>query len=189
MTTNIAHQCIPHMRVGLITCVTNGAGLGPGHTCIVLDGFVYTFERFLAGWNDLENSGWVKINNQSYLDQNTHRPVIIQELSPAVNASKVYEYISMSDYNDEDYILSGVCSQQAIQAISAGVGRDIAPSGADIPYTVYAAVRRSGFVSNTSYVFPTEGQGVAQLSAGLDMMTFYSAASHNRVSSPGILRW
>jgi hypothetical protein len=49
----ITHQCIPCRRTALITCVSNAGGLGPGHTCIVVDSFIYTFERVQGAWMNI----------------------------------------------------------------------------------------------------------------------------------------
>jgi len=187
--STIQHRCMVCHNAALITCVSNAGGLGPGHTCVVIDKFVYTFERFLAGWVNMQSSGWVKIKTADYLKQNVHRPVIIQELSNSVNASSIYEYISMSDLNDADYLSSGVCSQQAIKAISAGLKTPISHSIVNIPSAVYSVVKKSGYVKNTSYVFPDEGTGVRPALAALNMWGSFPGANTNKTTNPNILRW
>ena len=42
------------MTVSLVTCVTNAGGMGPGHSCIDINGTIYSFEGLDYGGN---NSG------------------------------------------------------------------------------------------------------------------------------------
>ncbi len=105
------------MPVSLVTCVSNKGGLGPGHSCIDIDGKIFTFQGI--DWGG-DNSGWEQVARDRYLAKNAHRPVILQELTPAVHAGKVLDYILESIADDDDYLGSGVCSSQAASAIEAG---------------------------------------------------------------------
>ena len=148
-----------YRRVALLTCVTNFAGVGPGHSAVVIDDHVFTFERVAGGWWD-PDSGWVRYTTQAYLKINTWRPVVPMELNPALcNANAVYDYIAQSERDDDDYGGSGVCSQQAAAAISAGLGRDINPWGFNTPVAVATAVKNCGAVSSSYYTFPDAGDG------------------------------
>lgn len=185
----IEHVCIIAKRTAVITCVSNAGGLGPEHTAVIVDGFVYTFERFLAGWTSTARSGWVKMKTADYLDINTHRPLVIQELKPTVDPSLVYEYISVRDYDDADYLSSGVCSQEAMRAISKGAGRTI-HTGAWImntPYAVARGVKNAGLVKEAYYVFPEEGQSVQQSFVTIALRSNFGSVK--KVHSPPVLTW
>lgn len=148
--------CINCRRAALLTCVSNGANIGgPGHSAVILDDYVYTFEASLGGWLSVTESGWFQVRTADYLKANTWRPIVIQELSETqVNATAIRGYISRSDDNDEDFISSGVCSQQAAKALSAGIGAAVDPWGMNIPYLVYRYIKNSGLVVNAYYTFP-----------------------------------
>lgn len=153
----IAHICKPCYNAAVLTCVTNAGGMGPGHTALIVDDYVYTFERFVAGWTSTAESGWVKIRSDAYFKKNTHRPVVVQELNFRVDPSLVYEYISLRDYDDADYLSSGVCSQEGLAAVNAGAQANRDPSGFNTPYRVAYEVQRAGFVDDVYYVFPNSG--------------------------------
>jgi hypothetical protein len=151
----VAQVCKPYKRAALLTCVTNALGVGPGHSAIILDDEVFTFERVIGASMVSDSSGWLRIKTVDYLKKNTFRPVVIQELEAGkTNASLIYEYIAMSDMNDEDYLSSGVCSHAAINALSAGLPTAIDPWGVNTPHAIYVAVKNSGYVSSSYYTFP-----------------------------------
>ncbi len=146
-------------RVGVLTCVTNGLSMGPGHTALVVDGNVYTFETFAAGWTSTGTSGWRILSTGSYLAENTGRPVAVQELKTSVNATSVLNWILQDDKADSDYASAGVCSQRAAMALSAGVGFKVDPTGFNTPYAVYQFLDSKGVVAKTYY---TGAQGNAR---------------------------
>ena len=125
------------MTVSLVTCVTNAAGMGPGHSCIDISGTVHTFENQSGGWFNGSSSGWLSMSRKSYLDKNKHRPVILQTLITAVDSGKAHNYIAKSKKDDEDYGSSGVCSSQAAATIEAAWGKDFNTVGVDKPYEIY----------------------------------------------------
>lgn len=123
-------------RAALLTCVSNNGQYGPGHSAVIVDNFAHNFQGVL-GRVRTSLSAWVSFANPKYLRQNVHRPVVIQELTPGiVNATAIANYIHASMARDDDYIGSGVCSQQAILAISAGCPGDINPLGVWVQYTM-----------------------------------------------------
>lgn len=197
----IEHICKPCKRTAVVTCISNLKGLGPGHTAVVVDGFVYTFERVLSGWFNVEKSGWLKIGTADYFKQNTARPVVIQELATSVNASLVFEYISLQDYDDADYGTSGVCSQEAIRAIRKGTKNPVSTDWAsvDTPYVVAKAMRTAGLVQATYYLWPAEtapqgGSIVDQIlnRAEIQLMTLAMQVHFpgvGRTNGPAVLNW
>jgi hypothetical protein len=135
----------------LITCVSNGGGVGPGHSAIAIDNTVYTFEAINYGKS---GSAWKTIPLATYLASNTHRPVILQRLSAAVDAKKTLAYIKKSTAADDDYIGSGVCSSQAAWAIEAGWGKKFDTLGADKPYEIYQLAKDKRIVSTEVMKWP-----------------------------------
>jgi hypothetical protein len=137
-------------RLALLTCVGNGYFLptGPGHSAMIVDREVFTFEDPLA----VSSSGWVEMRVQAYLDLsgNLIRPIIIQELNLSrVNGGEVMEYIQNSIRRDEDYGPSGVCSQQTAWALAAGLPGGFDPAGVNTPRAVHDLVKSKALVSNT----------------------------------------
>jgi len=141
------------MTVSLITCVTNAAGMGPGHSCLDIDGTVYTFEGIDYGG---DASAWRTFPLSTYLSNNEHRPVIIQTLIGAVNTAKALKYISTSTADDDDYASSGVCSSQAANAIQAAWGQDFNTWGVDKPYEIYDLAKTKGLVNRERMYWPGE---------------------------------
>ena len=135
------------MPVSLVTCVSNKGGLGPGHSCIDIDGKIFTFQGI--DWGG-DNSGWEQVARDKYLAKNAHRPVILQELTPAVHAGKVLDYILESIADDDDYLGSGVCSSQAASAIEAGYEGAFDPVGLDMPYVLYRLAKSKRIVARES---------------------------------------
>ena len=192
----IEHVCKPYKRAALLTCVTNGLGIGPGHSAVILDDEVFTFERVGGAWKVSDSSGWLKIKTKDYLQKNTHRPVVIQEFgSGKMNASLVYEYIAMSDLNDEDYVSSGVCSHLAAGALSAGLPKPIDPWGLNTPYAIYVATKNSGYVSSSYYTFPNLDtwngllSEAAEHDARVKLIMDFQPECTRRKEPPTVLGW
>ncbi|MBT0958319.1 hypothetical protein IV417_13075 [Alphaproteobacteria bacterium KMM 3653] len=141
------------MSVSLITCVTNAGGVGPGHSCLDISGTVYTFEGIDYGG---DASAWRTFSLLNYLQQNEHRPVIVQRLIGAVDTAKALKYISSSTANDDDYGGSGVCSSQAASAIEAAWGNDFNTFGVDKPYEIYDLAKTKGIVHSSNMYWPGE---------------------------------
>jgi hypothetical protein len=179
-----------------LTCVTNAGGIGPGHSAVILDDEVFTFERVGGAWRVSDSSGWLKIKTKDYLQKNTHRPVVIQEFSTAkMNASLVYEYIAMSDLNDEDYLSSGVCSHLAVAALSAGLPKEIDPWGLNTPHAIYVATKNSGYVTSSYYTYPNldTWNGIlaeaAEGQAQLQLIQDFQPECTRRKEPPPVLSW
>lgn len=136
------------MTVSLVTCVTNAGGMGPGHSCIDINGTIYSFQGLDYGGN---NSAWVQSARSKYLGENAHRPVIFQRLSSAVADGKVLLYILASIADDDDYATSGVCSSQAANAIEAGYASNFNTWGLDTPYDIYDLAKKKNMVSSESF--------------------------------------
>ena len=142
------------MTVSLITCVTNGGGLGPGHSCVDVNGTIYTFEA-IRDWGS-NNSGWVQFTRRNYMSQNTHRPVITQRFSSCVSTGQVLNYIQASITGDDDYLTSGVCSSQAANAIEAGYQGTFNSWGIDTPVDIYQLAKSQRMVAHESMEWPGE---------------------------------
>lgn len=140
------------MPVTLITCVTNAGGVGPGHSAIAINGTVYSFEQ--AGDIGSGSSGWLVVSLNRYLSMNTHRPVILQELTDQVSEGKALKYITQSISEDDDYLGSGVCSSQAASAIDAAYSGDFNTWGVDKPYEIYQLAKELGIVANERMTWP-----------------------------------
>ncbi len=141
------------MTVSLVTCVTNAGGLGPGHSCIDINGTVYSFQGIDYGGN---KSAWVQFARSKYLARNAHRPVIFQKLTSAVADGKVQRYILASIADDDDYATSGVCSSQAANAIESGIPGTFNTWGVDTPYDIYDLAKKKRIVSAESFHWPGE---------------------------------
>ncbi|MEZ5307170.1 MAG: hypothetical protein R2684_08505 [Pyrinomonadaceae bacterium] len=145
------------MDVRILTLVTNTvAGEGPGHSAVAVGSKVYTFED-VGGWLG-SNSGWIKIDYDPYLKKNEHRPVLVQYVPTSVG-SYVTEYVDKSIANDDDYLGSGVCSQQVSRAVNYSLPKsvDFDPKGFDTPFGVYHCARRLALVSKEEYFWPGKG--------------------------------
>ena len=177
-------------RAALLTCVTNAGGIGPGHSAVVVDSFVYTFERFLAGWVATTTSGWLQIPTRDYLDMNRHRPVVVQELAASkANATAILKYIADSDASDADYLSSGVCSQLAAQSLSAGLPIKVDPLGLNFPWQVYHFLKYSGMLSDAYSTFP-DGIFYGDFNGrNLQLYNIYYPESQRQLENPGILAW
>jgi hypothetical protein len=181
-------------RVALLTCVSNDKGIGPGHSAVVVDDEIFTFERVAGGWLVPNGSGWVRYKSRDYLKINTWRPLVPMELDRAkTNATAVYDYIMKSDRDDADYGGSGLCSHLAAKAISAGLGWDINPWGLNTPAAVANLVKNSGAVSASYYTFPDAGDGtnLTDSQKRAMAMLFYAFRDEwsRRREPPGILKW
>jgi len=138
------------MQVRILTFVTNVNGVGPGHSAVAVGSTVYTFED-TGGWFN-SGSAWKKLNYDQYLAGNTHRPVLVQTI-PSANSGFVTEYVDQSIASDDDYIGSGVCSQQVARAVNYALPHniDFDPRGFDTPFGVYHCARRLGVVGREEY--------------------------------------
>ena len=186
--------CKISRRAALLTCVTNSNGIGPGHSAVVVDDYVYTFEQVAGAWLVPGRSGWLQIKTVDYLNINTWRPIVVQELDPArTDATAIHTYITVSDSEDADYGWSGVCSHLAAEAISAGLDRRINPVGLNAPAPVYTAVKNSGSVSASYYTFPGVGDGInldgAKKRAMAALYLAFREVLHRRMEPPRVSTW
>jgi hypothetical protein len=143
-------------RVRILTLVTNGQGIGPGHTAIAVENTVYSFENIGDIFSIItESSGWKTFSYGTYLKQNSFRPVLIQTLNQSCNADYLEEYVEKSRKRDDDYLGSGVCSTLASKAINYALPESIIfdPKGVDTPFGVYHCARRLGLVASEQYVW------------------------------------
>jgi len=152
--------------VTLITCVTNAAGIGPGHSALAINGTVYSFQD--ASNYGSSGSGWLVIGLKKYLGQNEHRPVILQELTSAISVGKVLQYINKSRADDDDYGSSGVCSSQAASAIESGYASSFNTWGIDKPYEIYQLAKKKGIVKKETMTWPGKNTIVQHHRNGCD---------------------
>jgi hypothetical protein len=138
--------------VRIMTFVTNIDGAGPGHSAVAVDNTVYTFEDVGGGWLQ-KNSGWKRLDYAGYLAANEHRPVLVQYLNETVIGRYVKEYVDKSSDDDDDYLSSGVCSQQVSRAVNYACPESVIfdPKGFDTPFGVYHCARRLGLVTHEEY--------------------------------------
>ena len=148
------------MPVTLLTLVSNHNGYGPGHSAVAIDGTVYSFEDI--GNIGSDGSGWISMSLAKYLKKNAFRPVILQQLTSAVDPGKALQFINNSIANDDDYLGSGVCSSGAAGAIEAGYGKSVNTLGVDRPYEIYQLVKKLGIVASER----TEWADKATIDAG-----------------------
>jgi hypothetical protein len=153
-------------KIAILTCITNGVVINsPGHSALIADDKVYTFENLMGGALS-SNSGWSIVKTTDYLKLpgNVIRPIVIQELDmQKVNAGKALAYIEASIANDEDYLGSGVCSTQAASALSAGVAGGFDPWGVDTPHSVYALAKERMLVSRAYYIWDSSKAPAAKV--------------------------
>ncbi len=144
--------------VQILTLVTNVSGSGPGHSAVVVGQTVFTFQDAFNGWLD-KRSGWVIDSLSSYLRANEHRPALLQTLSKA-NPKSVVKYVNRSIANDDDYLGSGVCSQQVALAVNYALPKNIIfdPKGFDTPFGVFYCARRLALVTSETYSWPGRGK-------------------------------
>ena len=149
-------------KLTILTCVTNGAGCGPGHTAIVLDDTVYSFEN-TGDWfsSGAGASGWITAKLDAYLKKNEKRPVLLQELSEKVKPGPVEAYIKKSIADDDDYLSSGVCSSLVASAVNAGFTAGFNPFGVDTPWSVYHLAKKKGIVANERAVWDPDKVNIA----------------------------
>ncbi len=136
-----------------MTLVSNINGSGPGHSAVAVGSTVYTFEDATGGWLQ-SGSGWKKLDYDGYLKSNKHRPVLTQKIVGA-NAAYVTQYVDKSIANDDDYLGSGVCSQQVARAVNYSLPQavDFDPKGFDTPFGVFYCGRRLALVQEEEYVW------------------------------------
>jgi hypothetical protein len=116
--------------------------------------------------------------------------VVIQQLDPGrTDATAIQAYIAASDAADADYLSSGVCSQQAAQALSSGLGLAVDPVGMDTPYRVYSFLKRSGCVQVSYYTFPDGDQYSPVNGRKIWLYNMYSPECTAHVPSPFLLSW
>ncbi len=139
-------------KIAILTLVSNVKGSGPGHSAIVASGKttsrVATFEEIGGA------TAWVILDTKTYLHQNRHRPVVVQELNEKVRPLDVVGYVLRSMKRLEGYMSSGVCSTQVAWAIDAGTVKKFEPKGIDTPRQVYLLVKHQGLVKSTYYYWP-----------------------------------
>lgn len=142
------------MIVKILTCVTNGGGIGPGHSAVCVSSDSHTFQDAGGGWLQ-DGSGWLTFGYEAYLAENKHRPVLLQTIPTAVG-SYVNDYVAKSKADDDDYLGSGVCSQQVASAINYALPKDVIfdPKGFDTPFAVYHCAQRLSLVSTEEYLWP-----------------------------------
>ena len=171
----MARQC------AILTCVTNIGGRGPGHSALVVDDTVHTFEN-AGDWFSLptrERSGWRRFGRAAYLAQNTQRPVIVQVLDRVrVDAADAEAYVVRSTADDDDYIGSGVCSSQVANAVDAASPTLVFnPRGIDTPYKVFHLARTMGLATTTYAIWAgTNANASAKLAKDYPSVTTTRAA-------------
>lgn len=144
------------MSIAILTCVTNGGGYGPGHTALVIDGTVYSFEP-----NKQNASGWYTEASSTYIAGNKARPVILEYLK-GVDQGKVLNQIKF-EMNKPLWwgTTGGVCSQSAAIVLNKGASSGFDPSGYDTPYKVYWHAWEKEYVSYEKCIWPVAKSGVS----------------------------
>lgn len=158
------------MTVSILTCVSNfGLGRGPGHSCLLVSGTVFSFENMLGNL-PTGASGWNSFNEAEYLEMNSERPVFIQKLYGIVDEGKVLEYISQSIVQDDKYGPAGVCSSQTASAIEYAWGKSFDPTGIDKPYAVYLLAKAKRLVEKETLHWPGKYNLATGTQINLDYM-------------------
>jgi hypothetical protein len=144
------------MSLAILTCVTNGGGYGPGHTALVMDGTVYSFEP-----NAQNVSGWYITAAGPYIAHNSSRPVILQYLS-GFNQEPILARIRWElDKPAWWGTTGGVCSQAAAYVLNRGAPSGFDPDGYDTPYRVYWHAWAKHYVSYEKCIWPIASSGVS----------------------------
>ncbi|BCW87269.1 hypothetical protein sos41_03980 [Alphaproteobacteria bacterium SO-S41] len=119
--------------VGIITCVTNASGYGPGHTALWVGGTVYTFEA-MNSYN-----AWLVMPASEYaaLSGNRKRPLVYYKLNGRVDGAKLGQYLRDEAAEWFERYGPSVCSQRASVALNEAAFGGFDPKGYDTPYGVY----------------------------------------------------
>lgn len=130
------------ISMGIITCVTNANGYGPGHTALWIEGTCYSFERMGS------QNGWLVTPVSTYvaLPLNRGRPLIYYRLNARVNPTEVQRYLD-NDSTGWSVYGPNVCSQKASEALNRGAIGGFDPKGYDTPYGVYWHAWNRNFVA------------------------------------------
>jgi hypothetical protein len=117
---------------GIITCVTNTSGYGPGHTALYINGTCYSFEQMG------NKNGWLVLRVDEYVDKpsNRGRPLIYYQLNERVNPDQIEDWL-IADAKGWSLYGPNVCSQRASHAVNAGTPGGFDPPGYDTPLGVY----------------------------------------------------
>lgn len=166
------------MPVHLVTCVTNFNGIGPGHSCLEINGMIHSFEAVKGAWGNSGQSGWIQIGAAKYYADNAHRPVIKQLLNGRVSEGKVLGYILNSAAADDDYLSSGVCSSQAASAIEAGFQGSFNTMGIDTPYDIYVMANNKGIVGTESMAWPGKNKILLEHRLRIEAVLAYMKLRH-----------
>ncbi|MDD3444065.1 MAG: hypothetical protein PHS60_01535 [Zavarzinia sp.] len=166
--------------VAIMTFVTNGGGIGPGHSAVAVGNTAYTFENVGGGWLQ-SGSGWLAKDLKTYMKANEHRPILMQYMSAQVVPGYVVEYVEKSTKNDDDYIGSGVCSTQVSKAINYALPQSVIfdPKGFDTPFGVFHCARRMGLAVREEYFWPGK--------AKMPVLEWAYIVNKLRADFPGVL--
>lgn len=128
--------------IGIITCVTNASGYGPGHTALWVGGKVYSFE-LMSSYN-----AWLVMPAQDYanLPGNRKRPLVYFKLNGHVNATKLNDYLVAEASEWFERYGPSVCSQRASVALDSAIASGFDPKGYDTPFGVYWCAWRKQIV-------------------------------------------
>lgn len=163
-------------RVAILTCVGNDSdGTGPGHTSLIIGSKCYSFEALFA------HSAWKIWPTRNYVNLNTHRPLVIQELNRhRVNGEQVLSHIVATVLDGSNYGSSGVCSQQAALALNRGTQGGFDPRGFDTPWNVYAHAANRNLAASTYVIWSGKSGADAKLRSEFPTVT---------QKGDGILHW
>ncbi len=139
------------MALEIMTCVTNGQGMGPGHTALYIDGVVWSFEAIGS------RNGWKKFDYSKYVHDNRWRPIIYQSMKVAVDKSKVEAFLHSDSSSAVNLYGANVCSQRASKALEAGASAGFDPPGLDTPYGVYWHAWDKEYVDWEVCIWPDKG--------------------------------
>lgn len=129
--------------VGIITCISNGSGFGPGHTALWVDGTLYSFEQMGS------RNAWLVTPVEVYanLGINRGRPLIYYRLNGRVSADDVKAFLVKDSSGWSMPYGPNVCSQRASIALDAGTFGGFNPHGIDTPFGVYWCAWRKQVVA------------------------------------------
>lgn len=131
------------LTAGIITCVTNAGGYGPGHTALYIDDTVYSFEQMG------NRNAWLvtRLDDYAKLAINRGRPLIYYKLNNRCSPDSIEAYL-ISDAQGWAVYGPNVCSQRASMALDAGTLGGFDPYGFDTPFGVYWCAWRKKIVGS-----------------------------------------
>ena len=95
-------------EVAILTLVSNASGYGPGHSAIVVQGTVYSFEQIKGPFGD----SWLVMPVKEYLAINEHRPVLVH-CAGGYRSSVAASLLQRHGFTDVSEIAGGLAAWEA----------------------------------------------------------------------------